>query len=208
MKRCVLVCLMMCAVLPCIHAQSDVVNLNLQRHQEWERRFYTHAQWVLWEGDTIPFFQYRPVFVYPPIKFKNNKERTDYLKLIRDVKKVQPLAGMIQSMLIETYEYMRDMTPSEQKKHINTIEKDLMRQYKPEFKKLTLSQGKLLIRLVDRQCASSSYDIIRAFAGKFQAGVYQTLAATFGASLRKEYDPKGKDKLTERIIILVMNEQL
>ena len=71
------------------------------------------------------------------------------------------------------------------------------------MKKLTFAQGKLLIKLVDRQCNSSSYELVKAFMGPFKAGFYQTFASIFGASLKKEYDPEGEDKLTERVVILV-----
>jgi hypothetical protein len=127
---------------------------------------------------------------------------------VRDVKKVQPLADMIQGILIESYEFMKDMTPKQQQAHIKQLESGLMKQYKPELKKLTFTQGKLLIKLVDRQCASSTYDIIKSFAGTFRAGFYQSFAAIFGASLKKEYNAKGDDKLTERVLTLVLNYQL
>lgn len=88
------------------------------------------------------------------------------------------------------------------------VEKGLKEQYTPQMKKLTFAQGKLLIKLVDRQSNQSSYELVKAFMGPFKAGFYQTFAALFGASLKKEYDPENDDKLTERIIILVQNGQL
>ena len=75
------------------------------------------------------------------------------------------------------------------------------------MKKLTFSQGKLLIKLINRECNQSSYQLVKAFMGPFKAGFYQTFAALFGASLKKEYHPEDEDKL-ERVIILVENGQL
>ena len=73
---------------------------------------------------------------------------------------------------------------------------------------LTLSQGKLLIKLVNRETDSSSFELVKAFLGPFKAGFYQAFAAIFGASLKKEYHPEDEDALVERIIILVENGQL
>ena len=71
-----------------------------------------------------------------------------------------------------------------------------------------MAQGKLLIQLVDRQCNQTSFQLVKAFMGPFKAGFYQTFAAMFGASLKKEYDAEGDDKMIERIILLVENGQI
>ena len=88
------------------------------------------------------------------------------------------------------------------------VEKGLKEQYTPRMKKLSFAQGKLLIKLIDRQSHQSSYELVKAFMGPFKAGFYQTFAALFGASLKKQYDPEGEDKLTERVILLVESGQL
>ena len=93
-------------------------------------------------------------------------------------------------------------------KHIKRVEKGLKDQYTPRMKKLSLTQGKLLIKLIDRQSNSTSYELVKAFMGPFKAGFYQTFAALFGASLKKEYDPQGEDKLTERVVLMVENGQI
>lgn len=71
------------------------------------------------------------------------------------------------------------------------------------MKKLTLRQGKLLIKLVDRQCDQNAYQLVRLFMGSFKAAFYQSFASMFGASLKKSYDPEGEDALVERVVILV-----
>ena len=88
------------------------------------------------------------------------------------------------------------------------MEKELFAQYKPELKKMTLAQGKLLIKLIDRECNQSSYNLVKAFLGSFRAGFWNLFAGMFGASLKTEYDPQGKDALTERIVILVERGEL
>lgn len=88
------------------------------------------------------------------------------------------------------------------------MEKGLKQQYTSKMKKLTFSQGKLLIKLVDRECNQSSFELVKAFMGPFKAGFYQTFAALFGASLKKQYEPEDEDKLIEQVVTLVENGQL
>ena len=161
------------------------------------------------EGDTIPYVQLRTVYIFKPLKFKNDKERREYYKLVRNVKKVYPIAREINRTILETYEYLQTL-PNEKarQRHIKKVEKGLKEQYTPRMKKLTFAQGKLLIKLVDRQSNQTSFELVKAFMGPFKAGFYQTFAALFGASLKKEYDPAGEDKLTERVVLLVENGQI
>lgn len=120
-----------------------------------------------------------------------------------------PIAKEIRNIVIETYEYLETLPDEKAKdKHIKAVEKGLKEQYTPKMKKLTFSQGKLLIKLVNRECNQSSYQLVKAFMGPFKAGFYQTFAALFGASLKKEYNPEDEDKMVERIITLVENGQL
>ena len=151
----------------------------------------------VYEGDTIPYVKLPTVYIFKPLKFKNKRDMNKYYKLIRDVKKVLPISKEINRAIIETYEYM--MT----QKHMKAVEKSLKEQYTPRMKKLTFAQGKLLIKLVDRQPNSTGYELVKAFMGPFKAGFYQTFAALFGASLKKQYDPMGDDALTERVILMV-----
>ena len=167
---------------------------------------YQKAQ--IQNGDTIAVVNLREVFVYPPVKFKNKRERNRYNKLVRDVKRTLPLARMIRGLLIETYEEMMKLPEKERDDYIKQREKDLKKRYTPMMKKLTYAQGRLLIKLVDRECNQTSYDIVKAFFGPFKAGFYQTFASLFGASLKKEYDPEDNDALTERVILMVESGQL
>ena len=163
----------------------------------------------IYKGDTIPNIQLKTVYIYKPMVFKNDRQYKQYRKLIRDVKKVYPIAKEIRSIIFETYEFMMTLPDEKSRQeHIKEVEKGIKQQYTPRMKKLTFSQGKLLIKLVDRENNQTSFELVRAFMGPFKAGFYQTFAALFGASLKKEYDPEGKDQMVERIITLVENGQL
>ena len=125
------------------------------------------------------------------------------------MKKTLPIAKEVKRAVIETYEYLETLPDKKSReRHIKLVEKGLKEQYTPRMKKLTFSQGKLLIKLINRECNQSSYQLVKAFMGPFKAGFYQTFAALFGASLKKEYHPEDEDKLVERVIILVENGQL
>lgn len=145
---------------------------------------------VLLDGDSVQYLEMNKVYVYPPKEFKNAKERTRYTRMMYNVKKVLPIAKEIRQIMFETYEYMQTL-PNKQARdeHLKIVEKGIKKQYTPRMKKLTLTQGKLLIKLVYRECNSSSYDLINAFIGPLKAGFYQVFAWTFGASLKKTYEP-------------------
>lgn len=157
-------------------------------------------------GDTIAVVNLREVYIFPQRKFKNKREQAKYNKLVCDVKRTLPYAKMVYETLIETYEYIETLpTEKAKQEHLKRMEKELFAEYKPVLKKLSLSQGKLLIKLIDRECNQSSYNLVKAFLGSFRAGFWNLFAGLFGASLKTEYDPYGKDALTEQVVILVEN---
>ena len=164
---------------------------------------------VLDQGDSIKYVEMNNVYVFGPMTFKNEKQRKTYDRLVYNVKKVLPIAKEVNRAIIETYEYLETL-PSDKarKEHMKVVEKSIKAEYTPRMKKLSLTQGKLLIKLIYRETNSSSYDLVKAFLGTTKAVFYQSFAWMFGASLKKDYDPEGKDKLTERVVRLVESGQL
>lgn len=164
---------------------------------------------VLMGSDSIQYVELNKIWVYPPIEFKNAKERMAYNRLVANVKKVLPIAKEVNQIIIETYEYLQTLPNKKAKdEHMKLVEKSIKKEYTPRMKKLTYSQGKLLIKLVYRECNSSSYSLIQAFLGPIRAGFYQAFASLFGASLTKKYDANGVDRLTERVVRQVEAGQL
>ena len=158
----------------------------------------------LYEGDTIPVIHMRDVYIYQRPKFKNRRQERYYWRTVRDVKKTLPIAREVRGIIIETYEYLLTI-PDEKvrEEHLATVEKGMLAQYTPQMKKLTFSQGKMLIKLVDRECDQTGYELIRTFMGSFKASFYQAFAALFGASLKRGYNPDGDDAEIEEIIYWV-----
>ena len=164
---------------------------------------------TLFEGDTIQYLEMQQVYVYPEPTFKNKRQQQAYLKLVRNVKKVLPLAKEVRQILIETAEILETIpSKREREEHMKRVENEIVNTYKPKMKKLTFSQGKLLIKLVDRECNSTAYEAIQAFIGPVRAGMWQAFAWMFGASLKKGYQPEGVDRLTERVVLMVEAGQL
>lgn len=164
---------------------------------------------VLQGCDSIQYVELNNIYVYPKPVFKNEKQRMAYNRLVYNIKKVLPIAKEVNKIIIETYEYLETLPNKKAKdEHMKLVEKSIKKEYTPRMKKLTYSQGKLLIKLVYRECNSSSYNLVQAFLGPVKAGFYQAFAWAFGASLKKDYDPNGVDRLTERVVLQVEAGQL
>ena len=143
-------------------------------------------------GDSIQYMEMNNVYVFPPVVFENEKQAAAYMRLVKNVKAVLPIAKEAKMIMMETAEYLETLPNAKA----------------PRMKKLTYSQGKLLIKLIYRESHSSGYELIQAFLGPLRAGFYQAFAWAFGASLKKEYDPEGIDRLTERVVLMVEAGQL
>lgn len=164
---------------------------------------------TVYEGDTIPSFNLMEVTIYARRNYSNKRVQKKYDKTVRNVLRVYPYAKEIKGVLVETYLYLQTLPTDEaREEHIKVVEDGVWNQYYPIMKKLTLSQGKLLIKLIDRECNQTSYELIDAFMGGFKAHFYQAFAALFGATLKKEYDPEGEDAVIEEIIYLIDNDLL
>ena len=164
---------------------------------------------VLDKGDSIQYVELNKVYVYPQLTFENERQRMEYNRLVYNVKKLLPIAKEVNKIIVETYEYLQTLPDKKSRdEHMKLVEADIKREYTPRMKKLTYAQGKLLIKLVYRETSSSSYQLIQAFLGSVRAGFYQTFAWIFGASLKKEYQPNGVDRLTERVVLQVESGQL
>ena len=164
---------------------------------------------VLDGKDSIPYVELNNVYVYPEPTFTDPRQRAAYNRLVRNVKKVLPIAKEANQIIIETYEYLQTLPDKKSKdEHMKRVEKDIKQRYTPRMKKLSYSQGKLLIKLIHRECNSSGYNLIQAFLGPVRAGFYQAFAWTFGASLMKTYKPESVDRLTERVVRQIEAGQL
>ena len=161
------------------------------------------------DGDSIPYVELNRIYCYPPKTFTDAKQREQYTRMVRNVKRVLPIAKEIRHLIVETYEYLQTLPDKKSRDaHMKLVEKGIKEAYTPRMKKLTLTQGKLLIKLVYRECDSSGYELVQAFLGPIKAGMYQAFAWVFGASLKKKYEPQGDDAEVERLARLIEAGQL
>lgn len=164
---------------------------------------------VEYEGEMIPCFQFADVYVLNKLTFKNAHEAKRYYRIAANIKKVYPIALEIQKTVNRTIAHLDSLpTKREKDEYMKQAEKELKAEYYPKLRKLTFTQGKLLIKLVDRQCNMTGYELIKTYMGSFKAGFYNAFASLFGASLKKEYDAECDDRLTERAILLIESGQM
>ena len=127
-------------------------------------------------SDTIYLFQLPNVYAFPKLHLTKRQEKY-YWTLVRDVKKTLPYSKLISKVLRETNDtLMRIPTEKERDKYMKKFENEIYKKYEKDFKKMTFNQGKLLIRLIDRECEYTSYDLIKVYRGSFTAGFYQLFA--------------------------------
>ena len=164
---------------------------------------------VVEDGDTMAIFDLPTVWVYPPMKFKNKREEKFYWRTVRDVKRTLPLSKYIKEIIIVTNDTLMMLpTKQERDRYMRGFEKRIYKQEYDRMSKLTLRQGMLLIRLVDRECDATTFELIKAYRGSVTAGFYQMFAKMFGASLKSEFGSHKDDATIERIINLVESGQL
>ncbi|MCF0236595.1 MAG: DUF4294 domain-containing protein [Bacteroidaceae bacterium] len=192
-------------------AQNDIGELPAPKPDELGPALSVNVQVgrTLYKGDSIPHIIMPTLHKYPPVEFRTAKEREQYIRLVANVKKLLPLAKMVRITVVETYEYLETLPDKKARQaHIDAVERELKKEYQPVVDKLTRSQGRLLIKLVDRECNSTGYNIAKAFIGSFRANIYQGLSFIFGLNLNKHYDPEGDDRFTERVVRMVESGQI
>lgn len=155
---------------------------------------------IVIKGDTIPIVSLPPAKATAKRVFKNMREEKKYRRLIYHIKKAYPYAKLAGEKMREVEEEVKDMTPRERKKRMKLLEKEIKRDYEGDLMKLSFTQGRILIKLLDRETGNISYDIVREFRGGFTAWFFQGIAKMFDYDLKSEYDPDGKDKLIEQIV--------
>jgi len=161
------------------------------------------------KGDTIPMGYLTSAFVFPKEIFKNQRDEKYYWKLVRDVKIVYPLSKVVYYTLLETMDYVQTLPDQKLRdKHLRQMEKDLVKEYEPTLRKMSYSQGKILLKLINRECKTSPFDLIRAYRGNFSATLWQGVAKIFRTDLKMGYDPEDEDYVLERIIIQIDQGQL
>lgn len=169
--------------------------------------FVTRA--IIINGDTLPIISLSEVQIFGPVVFANKMEAIYFSRLVYNVRKVYPYAKIVG---VKTQEYnmliAQAKNRKERKRNMKLAEEELMLQFEDDVKNMNEVQGEILIKLIDRETGSSSYDLIKEFRGGIRALFYQSFGRLFGYNLKSTYDPTGEDKEIEKIVMMIENGQL
>lgn len=165
--------------------------------QAQDRRGFWHQEWTVEKGDSVPLVHILPVYVFNrPVDLRR------YRKLVEAVKRVYPIAKIARAKMADMEaELTRLPTKKAQKAYIKNIYNEIKDEYTPILKHMTRTQGKVLLKLIDRETEYTAYEVLREFRGGFVAGFWQGVSRIFGQNLKSEYDKSGEDKMIEQIVI-------
>lgn len=179
-------------------AQSDSLK---QRNDTTQGRSYL-LQKVNRNGVTMPEVEIKEVTVYAHPRFPRKSDFRKYERLIYNLKKVYPYAVIVRKRLARVDADMQNIDNEDgRKEYLKKVEKDVFAEYEGAVRDMTITQGRLLIKLIDRETQNTSYTLIKDYRGKVAAAFWQGIARIFGTNLKEEYDPYGEDALIESIIL-------
>jgi hypothetical protein len=180
-----------------VSGQKDTLKQN---NDTLPGKFYI-IQKVERNGVTMPEVEIKEVTVFARPPAERRSEYRQYERLVYNLKKVYPYALIVRKKLSQVNDTIRNITDEkEKKKYLRNVEKDVFVEYEDDIQNMTITQGRLLIKLIDRETQNTSYELIRYYRGKFSAGFWQSVARIFGSNLKEQYDPFGDDALIELII--------
>lgn len=168
-----------------------------------ELELKNYVKTVYYDGDTIPYAVLPTVHTSVDREFKSKRAKIAWDRLKYNVKKVYPYAILASAKLKEYDKILAAIPEKERKKYTKALEKQLKDEFSDELKKLSVSQGRLLIKLIDRETGKTTYDVVKDMRGSFSAFMWQSVAVMFNSSLKAEYDADGNDKAVEAAIRLV-----
>lgn len=155
-------------------------------------------------GDTLIHKNIKEVVVVPPRHFESKRMQRRYNRFLAKVKKVYPLAVEAEKLL-KKYEpiYNKMDDKRDKRKLMKSLEKELLSEHKDELKTWSISDGRILLKLINRETDRTPYSIIRDFRGDFSAFFWQGIAKLFSNDLKAGYEPEGEDKWLEEIVTLI-----
>lgn len=180
---CLLMLMVLAAALPEARAQGG--------------RGFWHQEWEVEKGDSIPLVHVLPVYVFSrPVDLRR------YRRLVEAVKKVYPVAKVARAKMAEMEDELRRLPNKKaQKAYIKQVYHQIKDEYTPVLKHMTRTQGRVLLKLIDRETEYTAYEVLKEFRGGFVAGFWQGVSRVFGQNLKSEYDKEGEDKMIEQIVI-------
>ncbi len=153
-------------------------------------------------GEVLPEVEIKEVTVYAHPQFPRKSDYRKYERLVYNLKKVYPFALIVRTKLTKINSELENIKgEKERKDYLKKVEKSVFADYEGDIRDMTITQGRLLIKLIDRETQNTSYSLIKDYRGKVSAAFWQGIARIFGTNLKDEYDPDGEDALIESIIL-------
>ena len=180
-----------------------ILSVSIDKAQcQLDQRYYFGAKYL--KEDSVPLILFREVPIYADRIFRDKMDAINYYRLVRNVKRVYPLAKLCETKLNEYNDLFKTANTEHQRKVlIRKAEKELKNQYTEDIKNLTITQGEILLKLIYRQTGNSSYNLIKEYRGTIRAVFWQMFAHVFGDDLKLKYEPYGDDKPIEDIVVLI-----
>jgi hypothetical protein len=167
------------------------------------------VQGIIIGSDTVLISRIEPVHIYRRPTFDSRRDWRRYRRLVHNVKKVYPYAKMAgEKYDIVSQHLLTLKTERERKKYIDQVEQEIKDEFEGDLKRLTITQGRILLKLIDREVGETSYVLLKDFKGNFSAFFWQALARIFGHNLKSEFDPEGEDELLNEIVLMIESGQL
>lgn len=167
---------------------------------------WTVMRYQVINGDTVFVAELPPIFKFDQIKRtrRQSKDWRRYRRLVYNFKVVYPYALKGREIIREADSVLatNDFSEREREQYLNNYQKKLFKQFEKPLRNMTISQGRLLMKLVDREMGRPSFYIIREYRGRLSAGFWQTIARIFGNDLKKPYDKFGEDRPVEDLVVL------
>lgn len=179
--------LVIAALLFSLPLSAQRVNRGLW-YQEWSTDEH---------GDSIPH-----LCILPVAKYAKRGDMRRYAKMIRAVKKVYPIAQTAKREMENLEGQLLQMkSRKERREFIKGVQQRIIKDYTPVLKKMTRYEGRILLKLIDRETKYTAYQIVKELRGGFVAGFWQTVARIFGNNLKLDYDPEHRDRVLEKIVV-------
>jgi hypothetical protein len=154
--------------------------------------------------DSLPHVFLKEVIIYPSQSTWSPRQQRQYSSLEKKVRKVYPMARLA-AMKVAEYNriYSNFKTEHERKAYVKQAEKELFKDFEGEIRHMSMSEGRILIKLIDRETTQTSFEIIKEFKGGFNAFFWQAVAKIFGHNLKSEYDADNEDQMIEYIVMQI-----
>lgn len=159
-------------------------------------------EFIVEGNDTIYIDQIRASKIYSRLPKMKGREWRQYYRLVHNFSKAYPYALVAKKLVVEADSVIAadNLKGIKREKYINKVQKELFSVFESQMRSLTVSQGALIMKLVDREVGKSSYNIIKGYKSGITAGFWQGIAKMFGSDLKKPYDPEGEDEATEELV--------